>query len=486
MAYRAQKQSIKKRKKPVKRSGIRRVEQQVITTSSPLYALVDDYCFRAKNVYNATNYICRQQFFSAKTFPDKGTLLKRVPLEPCYDEFKGLARTFQEIVNLVFLSWKSYEKLEDKYRKDPASLKGEPRIPRYKHKVKGRAPISFTYQQLKESGGYISFPQEFCLDGKPVKIKSCSKGALMQVRIIPKTGYYVLEIIRLLPLPKKKSDNGRYLGIDPGVDNACAVASNCGLKPLLVSGRALKTINQMYNKLIAEYRAKWDKLNKDSLNRRFKELGLPYKKSSKRIDALQRNRVRRIDSILHKISRLIADYAEQNNICKIVIGKNVDWKQGAHMGKVTNQNFVCIPIARLIEMITYKAEEYGIEVITIDEKHTSGTSFWDGEEPTKQFYNKSRRVTRGLFKAGGGKLINADINAACQIIKKALPNAFAKHTLRVNGSLGTMCNAGGSVEGICGNPVSLRHYGTYESVKKALLSPVRLEAGETSGAYKLP
>ena len=255
MPYRERKKSDKSRRAPVKRNGIRRVEQRVITSRSPLYSLIDDYCFRAKNVYNAANYICRQQFFSSGTFPDKGALLKCVPLESCYDEFKGLTRTFQEIVNTVFLAWKSYEKLEKKYRKDPASLKGEPRIPRYKHKTNGRAPIYFTYQQLKEADGYIKFPKEFCLNGEPVRIRSVSKGALMQVRIIPKTGYYVLEIIRLLPVPKRKSDNGRYVGIDMGVDNICAVASNCGLKPLLVSGRALKSINQMYNKLISEYRA---------------------------------------------------------------------------------------------------------------------------------------------------------------------------------------------------------------------------------------
>ena len=38
--------------------------------------------------------------------------------------------------------------------------------------------------------------------------------------------------------------------------------------------------------------------------------------------------------------------------------------------------------------------------------------------PTKEFYNKKRRIYRGLFKSNKGVLINADINGACQILRK--------------------------------------------------------------------
>ena len=37
---------------------------------------------------------------------------------------------------------------------------------------------------------------------------------------------------------------------------------------------------------------------------------------------------------------------------------------------------------------------------------------------------KKRRIKRGLFKSNSGKLINADVNASYQILKKVFPNIY--------------------------------------------------------------
>ena len=92
------------------------------------------------------------------------------------------------------------------------------------------------------------------------------------------------------------------------------------------------------------------------------------------------------------------------------------------MSKKVNQNFVSIPFNRLIQMIEYKAKKIGITVIQTEESYTSGTSFLDNEPPTKEFYNKKRRIHRGLFKSNKGIIINADVNGAYQIMKKVFPN----------------------------------------------------------------
>ena len=102
----------------------------------------------------------------------------------------------------------------------------------------------------------------------------------------------------------------------------------------------------------------------------------------------------------------------------IVIGNNKDWKRNSNMSKQVNQSFVGIPHKKLIEQIIYKAEDYGINVVLTEESYTSGTSFLDNELPTKSNYNKDRRIKRGLFKSNSGKLINADVNASHQILKK--------------------------------------------------------------------
>lgn len=101
----------------------------------------------------------------------------------------------------------------------------------------------------------------------------------------------------------------------------------------------------------------------------------------------------------------------------IVIGNNQGWKQKVDMGKKTNQTFVSIPYRKLIEMIRYKARLAGIEVRTVPEAYTSGTSYLDGEAPDRKHYDKSRRKHRGIFRSNAGILINADVNAAYQIMK---------------------------------------------------------------------
>jgi len=128
---------------------------------------------------------------------------------------------------------------------------------------------------------------------------------------------------------------------------------------------------------------------------------------------------------MHKASKYIVEMAIENEINTIVIGNNEDWKRESPLSKKTNQTFVGLPHQRMIEMVSYKAEDVGIRVILTEESFTSGTSFIDGEIPIRENYNKSRRVHRGLFISNEGKRINADINASLQMIKKVFPNAYS-------------------------------------------------------------
>lgn len=92
---------------------------------------------------------------------------------------------------------------------------------------------------------------------------------------------------------------------------------------------------------------------------------------------------------------------------------------------ILRQNFTYLPHARFIDMLTYKAQLLGIKVIITEESYTSKCSFLDMEAIGKQERYAGRRVKRGLFRAGNGQVINADINAAFNIIRKVIPNAFA-------------------------------------------------------------
>ena len=61
-------------------------------------------------------------------------------------------------------------------------------------------------------------------------------------------------------------------------------------------------------------------------------------------------------------------------------------------------------------------------MILVDKDHTSKCSFLDCE-PIEHREYIGRRL-RGLFKSARGTIINADVNAAYNIIRKAIPEAF--------------------------------------------------------------
>ena len=128
---------------------------------------------------------------------------------------------------------------------------------------------------------------------------------------------------------------------------------------------------------------------------------------------------------MHVSSKTVVDYCAQNNIDTLVCGYNQEWKQSVHLHKKENQKFVAIPYNMFINMLVYKCENVGIKFILTEENHTSGTSFIDGESPTKDNYDKSRRKKRGLFESNDGYVINADVNGSYQIMKKVFPNELS-------------------------------------------------------------
>ena len=146
----------------------------------------------------------------------------------------------------------------------------------------------------------------------------------------------------------------------------------------------------------------------------------------------------RINNQLHKVSRFVVDFCLQNDLGKIIIGHNEGWKQKINIGKVNNQHFVSIPFNRLIDMIRYKAEEIGIQVIIREESFTSRQSAFDfdplpthGEKNAHQVKSSGKRV-RGLFIRRNGQKINADVNGCLNIGRKELGDEWLKKLLETD------------------------------------------------------
>ena len=118
-----------------------------------------------------------------------------------------------------------------------------------------------------------------------------------------------------------------------------------------------------------------------------------------------------------------------------MIGHNNGWKQSCNLGKVNNQKFVFIPHNSLIEKIKYKAQQYGINVVVVEESYTSKASSIDLDPiPTygqvKNPVFSGKRVKRGLYKAKNGALLNADVNGSINIIRKAFGDDPVKGILK--------------------------------------------------------
>jgi len=178
--------------------------------------------------------------------------------------------------------------------------------------------------------------------------------------------------------------------------------------PRVVNGRPIKSINHYYNKRRADFHSR-----------------LPKEQyTSHHLERFTSKRTRKIDHYLHTASKRIIDLLLQEEIGTLVIGKNVNWKQEVNMGKRTNQNFVTIPHARFISMLTYKAALVGIAIVVTEESYTSKCSFLDNEPLKKHEVYAGKRVKRGLFRSADGRFINADVNGAYNMIKKVAPKSF--------------------------------------------------------------
>ena len=399
-----------------------RVEKHQINKTNSLWKIVDNLCWKSKNVYNCANYIIRQEFINNGRWIRYNELDKLMQQQECYYELGS--QCSQQALKILDKNWKSFFVSIKDWNKNPAKYLGKPKLPKYKNVNNGRFILTLSNIQFRI--------EEECLffSWKPLKplnniFKTRVHSKLLQVRFIPNGNIYVLEIVYEVDIPDVNIESERIVGIDIGIDNFATISNNIGVKPIIINGKGIKSINQYYNKKKAE-------LQTDLKVRHGKDW-------SNRLQILTNKRNNKIDYFLHNASKSIIGWCVYYKIDTIVVGKNDNWKQESKMSKKVNQSFIQIPHALFIEKLTYKADNQGIKVICIEESYTSGTSFLDNELPIKENYNKGRRIKRGLFKSNTGELINADLNGSYQIMKKVFPNAFdngiegaGSHPIRLN------------------------------------------------------
>ena len=387
------------------------VEQHVIAQGDPRYALIDEAAFKSKNLYNAANYEIRQLYIHTGKYLNYNEMDRRMQAHEAYRALP--AKVSQQVLKQLAYDWESFFRAREAYHADPSKYLGRPKLPKYKHKTEGRNLLVYTNQAISQGKkgmkrGIIK-PSMLAIE-----IKTKQK-CLDQVRIVPHKGFYVVEAVYEKESKPASLNSAFYAGIDIGIDNLAALTSNKpGFQAALVNGRPLKSINQFYNKRKAKLQS---------------QLGHPG--TTPRMQRLTAKRNRRIDHYLHTVSRQIIDRLVQEEIGVLCIGKNDSWKQKANLGRRTNQHFVQIPHARFIAMLTYKAQLVGIQVEVTEESYTSKASLLDldplpvfKEDETTIHSFSGKRLSRGLYRASDGRLLNADCNGSGNIIRKVAPTAF--------------------------------------------------------------
>lgn len=392
---------------------IQQVEKHIIKKSHPHYSMFCEYTHLAKNLYNHANFLVRNEFVNTGKWLRYQDLDKILRQDVDYPDYANMmaAQSAQQTLRLLDRNWKSFFKAIKDWSKNKDKYTGRPKLPKYKPKD-GKMLFILTNQQVRLRDDLLYFPKSFkgfIVKPRCVRLDNFKK--INQIRIVPNNQVFCIEIVYSISVTDTLLlDNGRYMSIDLGLDNLATIVTNTRSKPVIVNGKGLKSNNQYYNKKNSHYQKVAKQMNGKSYTNRLYRL--TQKRNSK------------IEDSLHKISKFIVTSALSNDIHTIVIGNNKAWKRDISLGNKVNQSFVSIPHQKLIEKIIYKARNVGINVIITEESYTSGTSFIDGECPKKDFYDKKRRKHRGLFVSNKGISINADVNAAYQIMKKVFPNVF--------------------------------------------------------------
>ena len=372
-------------------------------------------CFLSKNLYNSTLYRIREHFFKTGEYLNY-YVINKLFIKENQKDYRALpSKVSQHTQMLVDKNFKSFFALLKK--KKDGKYEAKIKIPSYLNKANGKQVVLYDKSSLSfKKEGYIH------LSKTNIFIKSdFNKEDVKFIRIVPKNNLITIEI-GYEKEEKPFKDNGKFASIDLGLNNLMTVVTSVNEKPLIINGLPLKSINQRFNKRNAKIKS---------------ELFLKNQKyHSKKLYNVINKRNNKVKDYLHKSSTFLVNYLVSNNITNLIIGYNENWKQNINLSKKNNQNFVSIPFYTLINQIQYKCKLKGINVILINEAYTSKCSFLDNEEIKKHNEYLGIRIKRGLFKRKiNNQLVNADVNSACNILKKYLLKEVAKNSKDIYNSI---------------------------------------------------
>ena len=382
------------------------------------YSMLKEMCQYSNNLYNVALYNIRQYYFHEKKFLTYENNYHECKTNEIYKLLQ--AGVAQQILKVADRSFKSFFNLVKKAKGGEYRFK-DIKIPHYREKG-GLFNLILSTNAINIKDGYLIIPMsiEFSKSHKKHKIripfpKRLEGKNIKEVRILPvnKGRHFKIQYCYEQPIEEQNLNQQNTIAIDIGLENLATCVTNKGTS-FIMDGRKLKSINQYWNKQKAYFQSIADKQKQ---------------KSTRRLQSLTQKRNNRANDYIKKTARYIINYCIDNNIGTVVCGYNGDFKRSMNLGKITNQQFTQISFGSLREALAGLCERYGMQYIEQEESYTSKASFLDLDEipvynpehPYTEGFS-GKRIKRGLYRSADGKVINADVNGACNILRKSKQN----------------------------------------------------------------
>jgi IS605 OrfB family transposase len=395
------------------------VQQVLLSPDHEMKAILEYLCQQSGKVYNSGVYFARQTFFkTGKLLTGKFDLAYEPSVAKTMIAQSMPSTPAQQTLLSVIEAFKSFKGLRSLFLNGQLPFK--PKAPGY---LTGSKLFKVAYPN---SGGQkptlINGQLRFSL-GLTVKRwfgisefflpmpSNIDIAHVKEFTILPKNGAFYLEMSYEVEKQNHVLDINQALSIDLGTaDNLAACVDTLG-NSLLIDARAMKAMNQLWNKKVST--------RKD---------GKPEAYWDNWLDRVTRKRNHQMRDGINKAAKLIIDHCLKYGIGTLVIGWNDGFKSNANMGRINNQKFVQMPLGKLKTRLMQLCDLHGIRFQETEEAYTSKASFLDGDslpkfgEQPDGWKASGKRVKRGLYKSGNGSLINADLNGAANILQKVASN----------------------------------------------------------------
>jgi len=375
------------------------------------------------------------------------------------------AKVAQQTLRRLDKNFLGFFRASEDFKKNPGKYKGRPRPPQFKQKKLDNLVFDYQAFKIKEklvilkenfeiksfklpSGKVFQLVEVLTTEGlvvleKGLEIqlpKQLVGKAIKQIEVIPKYKSFhaifvyddeqsdIYQIVK--PLKTVEQVNfyqldskgefsskivkfhNKVMSIDLGLNNLATCVTNGIVKPFIIDGRRLKSVNAYYNKRKAKIQSTLEKTRR--------------RKWSRKLQNLTNRRNAAVNDYIHRATAMVVKSCLEHNISKVVVGDVAKSLNSINLGKKTNQNFVNIALGQFVDLLSYKLGSHGIFLIVTNESYTSKASFVDGDKMPKTYNPKTKkkrvfsgkRVKRGLYKSADGTLLNADTNGAYNILRK--------------------------------------------------------------------